>query len=116
MTKARFQTLKPRLKVANLSRLPSQSSRPGAFGNSSTADDRVRGRARKDRRLRIATHDGFCCQICGRVTDFPDGECDHVQNLAAGGSEEDSNLAWVCREPCHRLKTQAEAAAVRGGW
>ncbi|MCL2582960.1 MAG: HNH endonuclease [Streptosporangiales bacterium] len=53
---------------------------------------------------RILARDGYRCQQCGA----PAAEVDHVVR----GIEDDSNLRALC-VPCHRDKTQAEAAAAR---
>lgn len=55
---------------------------------------------------RIKARDGYVCQQCGRVT--VDGEVDHRIPLAKGGTDDDANLQWLCREPCHRDKTIRE--------
>lgn len=60
-------------------------------------------------RKRIFLRDKYTCQVCRVVT--IDLECDHIVNLAAGGSEGDSNLQAIC-VPCHKLKTAKES---RGG-
>lgn len=48
----------------------------------------------------------FTCQACGRVTEG--GEVDHIVPLAKGGTDDPSNLQWLCREPCHADKTARE--------
>ena len=63
-------------------------------------------------RKRIMLRDGYKCQVCGRVT--VDGEVDHLQPLHLGGRESDANRQWICREPCHRLKTEEEMRSVNG--
>ena len=55
---------------------------------------------------RIKQRDGYRCRACGRVT--IEGDVDHVIPLAKGGTDDDSNLAWLCRVPCHRDKTIRE--------
>jgi len=37
-----------------------------------------------------------------------DGEVDHKTPLHLGGAESDANRQWICKEPCHRLKTESE--------
>ena len=66
------------------------------------------------RRLRdaVARRDGYTCRKCGRITN--DGECDHVIPESQGGKTEMANLQWLCREPCHRLKTERESAQAQG--
>lgn len=43
------------------------------------------------------------CAICGRKTEFYDGEVDHIKPLAKGGSNSPSNLQWLCHR-CNKLK------------
>ena len=40
-------------------------------------------------------------------------ELDHIINHRSGGTDELINLQWLC-VPCHKAKTQQEAAARRG--
>jgi 5-methylcytosine-specific restriction protein A len=60
----------------------------------------------------VKRRDLCTCYVCGRVN--PEGDCDHVIPESQGGKTELSNLAWICREPCHRDKTAREAAAAQG--
>lgn len=53
---------------------------------------------------------GGICHVCGQG--FSD-DVDHVDNLAATGNDSEANLRPIHREPCHRLKTQREAALGR---
>jgi 5-methylcytosine-specific restriction protein A len=55
---------------------------------------------------RIKVRDAYTCRKCGRLT--LDGEVDHIKPLAKGGTDDDANLQWLCREPCHRDKTIAD--------
>uniref|UniRef100_UPI003F49949F HNH endonuclease n=1 Tax=Nocardia suismassiliense TaxID=2077092 RepID=UPI003F49949F len=57
---------------------------------------------------RIRSRDRWTCQKCGE----PGYEVDHIENVAAGGSDADTNL-WVLCQPCHQIKTADEAAAGR---
>ncbi|UCD14319.1 MAG: HNH endonuclease [Thermoplasmatales archaeon] len=43
------------------------------------------------------------CAICGRKTEFGDGEIDHIKPLSKGGSNRLSNLQWLCHR-CNKLK------------
>jgi 5-methylcytosine-specific restriction protein A len=43
------------------------------------------------------------CQICGRETDFGDGEIEHILSVSKGGSDEIENLQWACHR-CNKLK------------
>src|SRR5690606_9613091 len=56
----------------------------------------------------VKRRDQYTCQACGRVTE--DGECDHIVTLSQGGTDDLSNLQWLCREPCHRAKTAREGS------
>ena len=69
---------------------------------------RLRGRRSQDRRKRIAERDGFCCQICGRVTAV--GIADHIIPLAFGGEDTEDNMQWVC-PACHLEKSIEEKKA-----
>jgi len=55
-------------------------------------------------RRRILNRDGYRCQQCGATAT----EVDHLVR----GIEADWNYRSLCA-PCHRAKTQAEAAAAR---
>lgn len=59
-------------------------------------------------RRRILDRDGQRCYRCGRhATDV-----DHIVPRHLGGSDDDDNLAAICRD-CHRRKTGREARARR---
>jgi hypothetical protein len=51
----------------------------------------------------IFERDKGTCQICGRETDFGDGEIDHIVSTSKGGSDETENLQWACHR-CNKLK------------
>ncbi|MBW2647107.1 MAG: HNH endonuclease [Deltaproteobacteria bacterium] len=68
---------------------------------------RIRGKALMKIIQRIGERDGYKCQVCGKLC--VDGEVDHKWPLHLGGTESDENRQWICREPCHRLKTEKEA-------
>ena len=68
------------------------------------------GNQRRATVKRIMARDGYTC-ACGR----PATEIDHVRNLAAGGTNDDSNLRAICRD-CHKIKTDAEAARGRAAF
>lgn len=61
-------------------------------------------------RKRILSRDQGVCYICGL-----DGanEVDHILNVAAGGTHDDTNLAAIHSHPCHALKTKQESRAAR---
>jgi 5-methylcytosine-specific restriction endonuclease McrA len=58
---------------------------------------------------RIKVRDRFTCYLCSRIT--IEGDVDHKVPLSKGGTDEDDNLGWICREPCHREKTARDAGA-----
>jgi 5-methylcytosine-specific restriction endonuclease McrA len=70
------------------------------------APKRLTGRALQRRNVAIALRDGYACYVCGRIT--ADGQVDHKVALTKGGTDEASNLAWICRTPCHEDKSRAE--------
>ncbi|MBF6573744.1 HNH endonuclease [Nocardia farcinica] len=69
--------------------------------------DRYRGVSRATA-ARIRRRDKRTCQLCGK----PGWQVDHRIPVAAGGTDDDTNL-WVLCDGCHQAKTQAEAAAGR---
>lgn len=63
--------------------------------------------ARKARIMK--SHDGKCWR-CGAAFKSGDKiEFDHIQALARGGTDEDTNIG-PCHDLCHRLKTHGTAA------
>lgn len=49
------------------------------------------------------------CEPCGREGNVHIGhECDHVIPLSQGGTDDDSNLQWICRT-AHAAKTARES-------
>ncbi len=71
------------------------------------------GRPWRRKRERILQRDNYLCQPCmraGRVQ--PASEVDHIVGLAAGGTDDDSNLEAICRA-CHKVKTAQEAQTGR---
>jgi 5-methylcytosine-specific restriction protein A len=67
------------------------------------------GRPWRRLRERILQRDSYVCQACAREgrTQIAH-EVDHVVNIAAGGTDDPSNLEAICTD-CHRKKTQQEA-------
>ncbi|MBC7238294.1 MAG: HNH endonuclease [Chloroflexi bacterium] len=58
--------------------------------------------------------DDWLCQQCQRkgcIT--PATEVDHITPKAKGGAEDSGNLEAICG-PCHKAKTEAEAAEAQG--
>ena len=49
-----------------------------------------------------------CCKHCEDEVDIKDTHIDHIIPLAAGGSNDDSNLQILCQS-CHLTKTQIES-------
>lgn len=72
----------------------------------SPVTERIRGYELHKIRERIMLRDEYTCQICGRAT--VDGEVDHKIPLHLGGAESDENRQWLCKEPCHREKSERE--------
>ena len=67
------------------------------------------GRPWRRLRERILQRDGYCCQACAREGRVQIAhEVDHIVNIAAGGTDDPSNLEAICTD-CHRKKTQQEA-------
>jgi 5-methylcytosine-specific restriction enzyme A len=58
--------------------------------------------------------DNWCCVKCGYHGRPHTGElhCDHIMPVAEGGTDILANLSTLC-VPCHKQKTQAEAARGR---
>ena len=52
----------------------------------------------------------YQCAKCGTGEPL---ELDHIVNHKRGGTDALDNLQWLC-PPCHKAKTQQEAAARRG--
>jgi hypothetical protein len=51
----------------------------------------------------IFERDNEICQICGRTTEFGDGEIEHKIPTSKGGSDDPENLQWACHR-CNKLK------------
>lgn len=66
-----------------------------------------RGTGAHQRRLRkaVTKRDGWRCVACGKGTNT--GEVDHITPLRKGGSDDLSNLQYLCK-PCHAAKTAKE--------
>lgn len=97
----RLQTLKPRVATLDTRRA----------GMAPPAENYGQGRGgRPWRRLAesIKARDNYTCRACGRVTAA--GEVDHIVPRCRGGSDDPSNLQWLCAKPCHAEKSRREAA------
>ena len=96
----KLRTLPPRLKAASNTRL--------AFAPAATVE-RKRGSAGVRDRNRIRERDCGLCQACKAKGRTAVGVAvDHRVSLWANGTDEDSNK-WLLCQPCHDLKTAAEA-------
>ena len=51
----------------------------------------------------IFERDKGICQICGRETEFGDGEIEHKKSKSKGGGDDFDNLQWACHR-CNKLK------------
>lgn len=51
----------------------------------------------------IFEKDEETCRICGRTTEFGDGEIDHKTPKSKGGGDDYDNLQWACHR-CNKLK------------
>lgn len=59
---------------------------------------------------RILRQHRFVCHVCGG---FGAMQVDHVIPLGEGGDDTDENKRPIHATPCHKQKTQAEAARAR---
>ncbi len=59
-------------------------------------------------RRRILRRDDYRCYVCGG----PGVHVDHIVPVSQGGTDDDSNLATICRR-CHARKTALEANAAK---
>lgn len=75
------------------------------------ATKRITGRRLQAMRAQLFAAHPLCaeCQRQGRVTLAK--QRDHITPLAEGGTDDDDNVQGLC-EPCHEVKSKAEA--VRG--
>lgn len=65
-------------------------------------------------RARVLTRDHYLCQPClDKKRPTPATEVDHINPKAKGGTDDDDNLQAICT-PCHKAKTEAEAAEAQG--
>ncbi|MBB5411885.1 hypothetical protein HDG34_005851 [Paraburkholderia sp. HC6.4b] len=56
----------------------------------------------KETRIRIFARDGYVCRYCGAKGG--ELECDHIEPVSRGGSNDDANLVTSCRT-CNRRKS-----------
>jgi 5-methylcytosine-specific restriction protein A len=59
----------------------------------------------------VKRRDQYTCQACGRSTEL--GCCDHKVPVSQGGTDELSNLQWLCIQ-CHDDKSYNESRAGQG--
>jgi 5-methylcytosine-specific restriction protein A len=59
---------------------------------------------------RIIRHYGGICHVCHQPGA---DQVDHVIPLAEGGTDTETNKRPIHKEPCHRIKTEAEKQAGR---
>jgi 5-methylcytosine-specific restriction protein A len=64
----------------------------------------------KATRLRILRRDGGRCHVCHLAGAT---QVDHVVPKGEGGGDEDTNLAAIHDDPCHRQKSAAEGLRAR---
>ena len=86
----------------------------GWRGERGTSTERGYGTRWRKLRTIAMRRDHWLCQPCrraGKVT--PATECDHITPKAKGGTDSLNNLQAICA-PCHKEKTQAEAAEAQG--
>ena len=102
-----LNTLKPRLSTAPSSRVKVLDTKAGAT-------QMERGRSWMAKRERVALRYNYLCAACGLSLRKGGWECDHIVPREQGGSNDESNLQPLCKEPCHKAKTEAEAKARAG--
>ena len=92
--KPRLQTLQPRLTSLTTQ---GANARPAGAGWQKT-------------RQRIQARDSSMCRRCGLIWLAWRDVVDHVVPRWAGGSDDDGNLWLLHAEPCHKDKSEEEAA------
>ena len=86
----------------------------GWRGQRGTSHARGYGWAWQKLRARILARDMHLCQPCERAgKTTPAREVDHIVPKAKGGTDDPDNLEAICI-PCHRAKTEREAAEAQG--
>lgn len=102
MARPKLKTLKSQLQGMPTSRIKVLETTAGAT-------QRIRGREWETIRDRILrAHDGMCLMCRNEGIPRAADEVDHIVSLAAGGSNDDSNLQPLCT-PHHAAKTAQEA-------
>ena len=105
----KLKTLKSKLGTLKASSLPVLEAKAGAT-------QMERGRAWMAKRERVALRFGYSCAACGVMLTPGKWECDHIVPREQGGSNNESNLQPLCKDPCHAAKTAAEAAKRAKGY
>lgn len=103
MTRPKLKMLKPRIGLADTSRVPTLT-------RTARATERDRGRPWRRLRAEVLAAEPLCrpCKAARRVTLAT--EVDHITPLWAGGSADDpANLQPIC-PACHRTKSARDAA------
>ena len=86
----------------------------GWRGQRGTSHERGYGHQWQKLRARILARDMHLCQPCEREgRTEPAREVDHIVPKAKGGIDDPANLEAICI-PCHRAKTEREAAEAQG--
>lgn len=62
-------------------------------------------------RFEVFKRDLFTCQYCGRTPPAVVLECDHIDPVAGGGGDEETNLVTAC-EDCNRGKSAVPLSVV----
>jgi 5-methylcytosine-specific restriction protein A len=81
------------------------------WANSDRRQRTVSGWEQQRRAKRVLERDYGICHVC---REWGADAVDHVTPLSQGGKDDESNLAPIHSEPCHRLKTAREAERGRG--
>lgn len=68
----------------------------------------------KRTRFEVFKRDGFTCQYCGRTPPTVVLECDHVEAVANGGSDDEANLVTSCFD-CNRGKSDVPLTTAAPG-
>ena len=97
----KLTTLKPRLATIVTTRLKPVEHAAGA---------RPAGRGWQETRARIQLRDNSLCRKCGLLWVPSRDAVDHIVPRWAGGTDDDSNLWLLHSEPCHKDKSDEEAA------
>ena len=97
-----LKTLKSSLPILNTARVKVLDTKAGAT-------PRIRGNRWMKIRQATLVAGSFTCVDCGRV--HASNEVDHDTPLEQGGSNDESNLQPLHKNPCHAAKTKREAQA-----